>query len=251
MKRLRQGMSACWLAILLSSCGMAAATPWAADAKPPADRVSDLNGFFRSDPGAIRRITDKIRGLESAHGFRIYIVAEPVLISDTSHGLAARLQKQWLPEGDGLVVVYEGDSRNLGLGRIITSPADPSAPPGALPAHETDALVGAALAATDPALPKEKFLETLADNLVREFSGFFERRDAPPPRARSLRTGLIMIGMVALLSLTAIAVGALTRLKSMTPDPALYFPQVDRPERLGAPCGGQVVGRSFGKATEE
>jgi uncharacterized membrane protein YgcG len=247
MNRLRQGMIACWLAAAFTGCGRAETITWTDSPKPPADRVSDHNGFFRADPGAIRRITEKIRQLESSHGFRIYIVAEPVLMSDTAQNLAAQLQHQWLPQGNGLVVVYEGDSRSVGLGRNITSPSEAPVPPS----HESDTLVRNAMAATDPALPKEKFLETLADNLVREFSGWFERRDAPPKRARTLRTALILVGMIALLSLTAIAIGALTRLKSMSPEPVLFFPKVERPERLGAPCGGHVVGRSFGKTPEE
>jgi hypothetical protein len=247
MKRLRQRMTAWWLAAVLAGCGGGRAeTPWADVMSPPNDRVSDRNGFFRSDPGAIRRMTEKIRQLDAAHGFRIHVVAEPVLISDTAPGLAARLQEQWLPEGNGLVVVYEGDSRSLGIGRNIASLQEPPIRPEHLPTHETDALVREALAATDPQLPKDEFLEVLVGNLVTAFNGFFERREAPAPRVKSLRTGLLVLGLLALLSLTAIAVGALTRLKSMSPVPPRYFPEVDRPERLGAPAGGQVVSRSFG-----
>jgi uncharacterized membrane protein YgcG len=249
MNPLRQGMAAWCLAAALTGC-CCAETTWADATKPPADRVSDLNGFFRSDHGAIRRITEKIRDLETTHGFRIYVVAEPVLINDTAPGLAARLQQAWLPEGNGLVVVYEGESRSLGIGRNITSMPEPPIRAGHLPTHETDAVVREAVAATDPQLPKDEFLEALAGNLVSGFNALFERREAPPQRARSLRTGLLILGLLALLSLTAIAVGALTRLKSISPDPPRYFPQVDRTERLGAPCGGQVVGRSFGHPPE-
>ena len=252
MNRLRQGMTAWWLAAVLAGCGcVEAQTPWA-DAKiPPADRVSDLNGFFDRDPGAIRRITEKIRQLEATHGFRIYVVAEPVLINNTAPDLAARLQQEWLPGGNGLVVVYEGESRTLGIGRNIAPLPEPPIRPGHLPTHETDALVREALAATDSQLPKDEFLETLVGNLVSRFNDLFERREAPPPRAKSLRTGLLVLGLLALFSLTAIAVGALTRLKSMSPAKTLLFPKVDRPERLGAPCGGQVVSRSFGPPPDE
>lgn len=251
MNCLQQGMTVWWLAAVLAGCGCGKAeTPWADAVKPPADRVSDLNGFFRRDHGAIRRITEKIRQLETTHGFRIYVVAEPVLINDTASGLAAQLQQAWLPEGNGLVVVYEGDSRSLGIGRNIASLKEPPIRAGHLPTHETDALVREAMAATNPQLPKDEFLEALVGNLVSGINDLFERREAPPPRARSLRTGLLILGLLALLSLTAIAVGALTRLKSMSPVPPRYFPQVDRPERLGAPCGGHVVGRSFVSPTE-
>jgi hypothetical protein len=248
MKRLRQRITAWWLAAVLAGCGcVTAQSPWADASKPPAERVSDHHGFFRSDPGAIRRIAGKIRQLEADHGFRIHVVVEPTLIHDTASGLAARLQQEWLPQGDGLVVVYEGDSRSLGIGRNVASLPDSSQRPGQVPTHEMDALLREALAATDAQLPKEEYLEVLVGHLVSGFSTFFERREATPPRAKSLRTALLILGLIALLALTAIAVGALTRLKSMSPMPMRYFPRVDRPERLGAPCGGLVVGRSFGK----
>jgi hypothetical protein len=251
MNRLRKRMTAWWLAAVLAGCGCChAESIWTDAGKAPAERVSDRNGFFRSDPGAIRRMTDKIRRLEATHGFRIHVVAEPVIINDTAPGLAARLQQEWLPQGNGLVIVYEGDSRSLGIGRNVASPPEAANRRGHLPTHEMDALVREAQAATDPQLPKDEFLEALVGNLVNGFNACFERREAPTPRAKSLRTGLIMLGLIALLSLTAIAVGALTRLKSMSPVPTRYFPQVDRPERLGAPCGSQVVGRSFGNPPE-
>jgi hypothetical protein len=42
-----------------------------------------------------------------------------------------------------------------------------------------------------------------------------------------------------------IAVGALTRLKSVAGVRTFRFPEVDRPERLGAPCGARVTTRVF------
>jgi hypothetical protein len=49
-----------------------------------------------------------------------------------------------------------------------------------------------------------------------------------------------------LLALAAIVVGTLTRLPSVAGPRTWRFPVVDRPERLGAPCGGgNVTTRRF------
>jgi hypothetical protein len=214
-------------------------------AVPPESGVRDAGGFFKRDAGAMERISGKFRQLEKNHGYRIYLVVEPVLIATTAAELAAQLQHAWLPAGNGLVVVFEADSRSLAFGRDVGGNPDPSAAGILVPTHETDAMLKQVVAATDKSLAPETYIETLTGNLVREFNGYFERLAAPPPPGRSLRFALLTTGGVALLALCAIAVGALTRLKSVAGIRSFRFPTVDRPERLGAPCGGSVTTRSF------
>jgi hypothetical protein len=94
-------------------------------------------------------------------------------------------------------------------------------------------------------LAREAYLETLVGNIAREFDGYFTRRAAPPPAGRSLRFALLATGGLALLALGAIGVGALARMQSVAGARVFRIPPVDLPERLGAPCGGEVVSRSF------
>jgi hypothetical protein len=249
MNRLGQGIMVGFAALAFACSAGVANANWT-DAAPVPDRqVNDLNGFFGNDPEVIRRIAVKLWQLQADHGYRIYVVVEPVLMSDNAPRLAAMLQKNWLPDGNGLVIVYEGDSRSLGIGRNV-APMEASAPP-MLTTHQTDALLHAAVAATDPVLPPVEFMEALVDNLTREFNGFFERRDAPPPQVRSLRRGLLVVGLLALLALAVIGVCALTRLKSMTPARTLWFPELERPERLGAPCGARVTCRKISRDPQD
>jgi hypothetical protein len=251
-RRLQHGLAAmaAWMIWgALVTCGLGQALPeWLTRdgaPKPPDFGVRDANGFFNRDSGAMRRISEHLRKLEAEHGYRIYLMVEPVLIASTAPDLADYLQQAWLPKGNGLVVVFEADSRSLGLGRDFTGNEDPAAA-NRVPTHETVALLQNATSATDPNLAPEAYIEALIVNLVKEFSSYFERRTAPPPRGRSLRFALLTIGGLALLALGAIAVGALTRLQSMTGTRGFRFPQAKVPERLGAPCGGQVSARSFG-----
>lgn len=212
-----------------------------AAAKPPDYGVRDENGFFHHDSGALRRISEQLRKLETDHGFKMYLLVEPVLIATSAPELAARLQQSWLPRGDGLVVVYESDNRSIGFGRDIGSAAPDEGPASLVPTHETATILIRAREATEESLAPEAYVEALMGNLVREFDQYFQRRKAPIPPGRSLRLALLTVGGLTLLALAAIVVGALVRLPAMARRERFRFSRVDRPERLGAPCGGGSV----------
>jgi hypothetical protein len=244
MRWLYQMMSACliWAAMMPSATGEALP---ATLAHPPESGVSDAGGFFQRDAAALERIRGMIRKLGDDHGYRIYVVVEPVIISTTASELAARLQEVWVPDGNGLVVVFESDGRSLGFGRDVREKPDTAISEALVPTHEIATVLREAMARTDEGLAPPIYLEMLVENLVSGFNSYFERRAAPPPPGRSLRFMLLMIGGLALLALGAIAVGALSRMQSVAGSRTMRFPAVDQPERLGAPSGGGVVSRSF------
>ena len=205
----------------------------------------DQSGFFNRNPSIGEHIAERLQRLHAEHGYRIYLVVEPSLLTTNAPDLASRLRELWLPAGDGIVAVYEGDSRSLGIGRDLGDGADPTASTSPVPTHETATIINQALAATDKKLPSEIYLQTLVGNLADGFERYFERRASPPPRGQSLRIALVVIGTVAALALCGIAVAALTRLKSVKGVRTFHFRPVDRPERLGAPAGASVTSRSF------
>lgn len=243
MRQIFQSISAVWIWTLL--------LPWVqADSLPENYRVPpetgllDSAGLFSKDGKASERITLLIGKLRIDHGYQIYLVVEPVLISGGVVDLAALLQQEWLPDGNGLVVVFESDTRKLGFGRDPGGDTNLSA--GTLvPTHEMELLLQQAVAATDVELAPAAYAEALIGHLVKGFNSYLTRRAAPPPRERSLRFALLTVGGLALLALIAIGVGSLTRLKSVAGVRGMFFPAVDRPERLGAPCGARVTSRSF------
>lgn len=216
-----------------------------AERKPPAFTIVDDSGFFSKSSGALERISDQLRKLEAEHGFKIYLVVESVLITGSAQERATELFQQWLPEGNGLVVVFESDSRRLGVGRDLSGRPDIQDDIVRVPSHETNAILTMALQTVDPALAREPYLEAFAGKLVEGFEDYFKRLDAPPPPERSLRIGLLVVGTLALLGLGGIIIGAFIRHSGMATTRRFYFPVVDRPERLGAPCGGSVTARRF------
>lgn len=238
----------CWAAIALHLHAQALPEGMSKNAgenPPPALAIVDDSNFFIKSSGAFKRISEQLRGLEVDHGYKIYLVVKPVLISTTPSELAAELRQAWIPDGNGLVLVFESDSRQLGIGRDLASRPDPTESLVRVPSHETSALLARAVEAADPKLAPEPYLEALVGSLVREYEGYFKRRATLPPAERSMKIGLLIVGILALLGLGAIAVGGLMRHSSMVMGRSFRFPVVDRPERLGAPCGASVTTRRF------
>ncbi len=237
----------CALAVLVPRAGGQALEP-AEVPPPPTFGVRDASGVYQRDPETLRRMSDQLRQLREAHGFSIYVVVEPVLMSETPASLANRLQQAWLPAGDGIVVVYEADTGRLGLGRRFEDdPLRGDESPATVPAHHLVGLVSGALHAVDPEQPRDDYLEVLVAALTETFTEYFRDREAPPPPGRSLRLSLALVGGMAGLALVALAARWLVRRVDRTETVILRFPVVDRPERLGAPFGGGAVSsRRFG-----
>ena len=245
MNRLKHGLAIwfCWAALLLQACGQSLPEWLSKNAahKPPDFGILDESGFFNRDSGAFKRISDQIRKMEHDHGYQIYLVVEPVLIATSATEMAAELRQGWLPDGNGLVVVFESDSRHLGIGRDLTGPAENLR----VPSHELTALLNRALESADPKLATEAYVENVMEKLTGELNAYFKRRATPPPADRSMKIGLLVVGTLALLGLAAIGLGGPVRHSSMAGVRSFRFPTVDRPERLGAPCGGNVTARRF------
>lgn len=216
--------------------------------KPPDFGIRDEDRFFNRDSGAYKRIADQLRQLDVDHGYKIYLMVEPVLIGTSAQELAAQLRLAWVPDGNGLVVVFEADTRSIGIGRYLGVSEGPKTGAALIPTHETAALISRTMESLDAKQAPEAYIEGLMNRLVEESNGYFERRDTPAPAGRSLRIGLLVIGGFTLLALMAIGLGWLLRYSGMAEVPVFRFPVVDKFERLGAPCGAEVTVRRFGPA---
>jgi hypothetical protein len=212
---------------------------------PPAFGVLDESNLFSKDSGAFKRISDQLRKLELAHNYKIYLVVESVLIGSTPSELAADLRRAWIPEGNGLVLVFETDSRRLGIGQDLENHPAITGQGSRIPVNETSGMLIRAAEATDIQLAPEPYLETLVNRLYHEHEDYFKRLATPTPPERSVKTGLLILGILAVLGLGAIAIGALLHHSSIAAGMKFRFPVVDRPERLGAHCGGSATARKF------
>lgn len=225
-------------------------TARAADSPPaPASGVLDPEGFFTRNPEALGKIVRRSEMLEKDHGFRIYLAVQPAVLSSTVPALATQFRQDWLPAGDGLVLVFESDTRRLGAGGNPTEPPDGNHAPAAVPFPETTGIFARVL--RDRGQPPETAadLADFVDALATEYEAYFARRSQPPPRERSLRMLLLVAGALAVLGLFAIATGGWMKHHAATAGARFRFPPSDLPERLGAPAGAAVTARRFsGKA---
>lgn len=233
----------CWAVLVLQGQGQALPVQ---GPPPPTSGIMDNGGFFNRDTKAYKHISEQLQKLEQDHGFKIYLVVEPVLITSSAPEWAETLRRKWLPDGNGMVVVYESNSRNFGVGWDMAGGPDQIDNSSRVPSHETTAMLNRAMDSAKPDMASETFLETLIVSLADEFDGYFKRRATPPPAERSMKIGLLAIGTLSLLGLAVIGLGGLLRHSSMVGVRSFRFPVVDRPERLGAPCGASVTARHFG-----
>ena len=211
----------------------------------PPGGVLDVARFLSRDPTVLEQISESIQKLARDHDFYIYLVIEPVLIATSPQELAADYRQAWLPGGNGLVIVFESDSRRIGIGQDITGNASDPGNPARVPSFETAAILQKVFAAVDATQPPEAYLKAFVDNLTGEFGTYFVHRNTPPPSSRSVKTVLVIVGIVSLLGLGAIGVGSVMRHSGMHGPRSFRFPKVDRPERLAAPCGATVTSRRF------
>ncbi len=237
----------CWGILVLQSHGQVLPETSAPNGvqAPPVFGVLDSGGFFNRNPGALKRISEQLRKLEHDRGYMVYLVVESVLIASSATERAAELRQAWVPDGNGLVVVFETDSRSLAIGRDLVDQPSTTKNLARVPTYETTAILSRAMGDTDPRVAPEVYLEALMGKISAEFDGYFKRRDTQPSAARSMKITLLVIGTLALLGLGAIGLGGLMRHSRIAGVQSFRFPAVNLPERLKAPCGGSVTARRF------
>lgn len=238
----------CWL-FLLTASGQARSDETAATDQvvpPPASQVLDPSGVLDTAAGTFDRISRKLLKLNSNHGFQVHLIVERVIIAETPTELAQRLKKAWLPGADGMVIVFEADTRTVGAGRLLERDKQG---PEQVPSFVSSDLLNRAMLSIDPQLAHPEFLDVFTDNLVREFETYFQLRATPTPPERNFKVELVIIGTLALMGLIAIGARALIAHTSMADVQTYEFPDVDAVERLGAPSGAAVTARRFAATT--
>ncbi len=206
--------------------------------EPPVTGLSDENGVLSQRPEAARRIIMKLQDLEREHGYRMFVVLERALISTTASDLASQLQEEWLPEGGGIVIVFESDNRNMGFGRDLTPDEGMEKNKVGVPAFSLVDIISTALEKTGVEENPQAYIEKLVTEVTAGLTAWFKLREAPVDRGRSLRFALITVGALSLLALCGMGVGWLMGKADKKQSTVRVFPEIDIPERLGAPYGG-------------
>lgn len=213
--------------------------------------LTDESGVLGDGSEVRRRVAAMIEDLERERGYRIFLVIERSLISSTPNDMAAELQQTWLPDGGGLVVVYESDTRQLGFGRNLHPGEGITKGEIGVPSYELFRIIGEALAVAEKKEGAEKtevYVEALVAEICKEIEAYFAKKEAPVEGGRSLRLALVTVGALSLLALCGMGLGWLAGRADRRQAETRVFPVIDVPERLGAPYGGGGGGSgSFGQ----
>jgi hypothetical protein len=217
----------------------------------PASGISDEHGVFRRNPALLARLSERVQALKTRYGFQIYLVLDSVLVSGSVQELATQLQEEWLPNGNGLVLVFEMDSKSLGFGQGYAQSLEKAVAGNQVPSYETMAILTSVTEQLDRNAAPEQFLETVIGKLTDQYTAYFKRKEAPEPEGRTLRLAMIFVGGVAGLALIGLVVAWLLKRADPGSNRKIFiFPDDDTVvERLGAAYGGgQVSSRRFGRA---
>ena len=228
----------CALFALLAGALSAQRLPDSDIPEPPPSGFSDENGVLSKNLSAQRRIIEQIRDLKTQHGYQLYVILEQALISTSTTDLASRLQQEWLPDGGGLVIVFESDTRKMGFGRGLDASEGLIENKAGVPAYELVDNISKALKAAAGAETKELYLETLVTEIGTNLQEYFKRKKAPVEGGRSLRLALATIGALSLLALCGMGLGWLMGKADKRQSQKRAFPPVEVPERLSAPYAG-------------
>jgi len=214
----------------------------------PPERVTDDSGFLAPNPGALERMRAAVQKLEKERGFKIFVVIHSVLMDSNSQVLAGRLQEAWVPDGNGMVLVYESDSKSLGMGRSYERDLGNATSRGVIPSHEMLGIVEKAMQGTDNSLKPDQYIEALTLKLAEACQAYFHRADEPLPKGRTARLVALSLGVGAVVTLIALGLGQVVRRSGGGNSRTYHFPETDLPQRLGAPYGGgKVMVHRFGR----
>ena len=223
----------------------------------PENLILDEARLFARQPERLQAIATALAALEEKHnGYRLYFAIYDSLIGSSPEDRAEALQKKWLGEQPGAVLVLESDSFRWAYGQA--PPLKQEAEPGNIVERERPT----GLSELDkqnihrnleqallPLVNKDRqaFAETLGPGVAREISALLDQRAAVPAGGRS-RMVLLSIGLLAVVGLVALlVVAALKRVEARSRE-RYVFPKVTVGIRLGAPYGGGKVGtREFGR----
>ncbi|MEP2775786.1 MAG: TPM domain-containing protein [Luteolibacter sp.] len=235
----------CMMLIFMAGIGCLSAQALNDLPAPPPSGLSDEGHVLGNNSDLQREIIGKLKQLETEHGYRLYVILERSLIATTPTGLAADLQQKWMPNGEGLVVVFESDTGKMGFGRGLDSSEAIMEGEQSVPAYSLVEIIADALHACAGIDVPDLFVQKLVSEMCKNLDAYLDRRNAPEEGGRSLRLALATIGALSLLALGGMVIGWMMGKADKKQSRIMKFPEIHVPERLGAPYGGGGGGSSY------
>jgi len=247
----------CLTAVCLHPCAVAQnAQGWTEAGnlpRRPANGVLDEAGLFQRDPARLKAVTARLQEMEKEYGFQICFAIYGVLLDDNPTTRAGALQRAWIGKNDGLVIVYEADTKHFGYGRDMEGSATRSAEleqpsAGSIPLYILTPLLGR----VNERLAGEQeqgaaYIERMTCELTAELKAFFQRGQLEQPKGRVIRLVMLLVGVICGAVLLGWGCKRLLDISEAKRTMVFHFPEVTVGMRLGAPYGGgKISTRTFG-----
>jgi hypothetical protein len=218
----------------------------------PETGLWDRQGLFDNNDAAKQRVIEALSGLRAEYGYRLFVVIEGTIIGSKSDKFADDIQKKWLPEGGGMVLLYESDKRRIQYGLSPDMADEITEGRTLVSSHDIIQIFSKAFEACKEIRDNQIFIERFILELCTNFEEAIYKKDQQPENeGRALRLALIVMGAVAILALMGLILGMLIGRAGGKRRRVKSFPEVDVVERLGAPYGAALASLRFRKDGNE
>ncbi len=217
----------------------------------PASQVLDEAGLFSREPARLEAISRRLTELEKNHGWPVYVAIYSGLLGITPEEQALALRAAWTKvAGEGLVIVYESDTRLVAFGRPLEAPvaADGSGQRfgGRVPAYVLDEMLSRVVKEAQAKAPRLEQVETLACGIADELEAALTQGQESSFTGERLRFVLIVVGGICVISLLALVGSRVISRSDKQRRRVHRLPDVTVGIRLGAPFGGgRVIARAY------
>lgn len=221
---------------------------------PPAGRILVEGRLFQTEPDKLSELSARLTKLSERTGYETYVVIYDSLLTSDVKERSRRLQRSWIGDRPGVVLVVESDSLTYDMGWVRTPPVmDGAGEPVAVMgesdlAPQEQIRIINAMAAGPPSGEerRDQQVESLLRTFVTELERSFRTMEAEGEGRWNVRVLVLGVGLMATMILIALLVGAWMKRSERRAGERLVFPGVTVGMRLGAPCGGgKISSRSF------
>lgn len=210
----------------------------------PVTHVLDEAGLFDRHPKRLELISGRLLELQENHDLPVYLVLYGGLLDANLADQARELHRAWIGDRlDGIVVVWDGDMRQLEFGLPMTAHLDleeQNGPMTRMPDHRLDPVLKEVRSSVEGLDDKRELVERLSVVLVARLDWML--RDLQP--RRGITAGEVAVATLALggiLGLLGLVAAKFLRQSEIETRRQCYFPDVVVGGRLGASFGGGRV----------
>lgn len=209
----------------------------------PSDYLLDQAGLFERDPVRREAMVQRLEDMAARHDLPVYVAIYGTILDSTLQRRSRLLYDRWVgPDRDGIVVVYEADSRQYEIVSPVSQYGQRGLVTGQsrLPEYRMIEIEAAIRVTLEGVGGRLDYIDRLVEILTQSLSDILVRQ----PSGDS-QSGLVRFWAITLLVGLAVAVAGLwanrrLRVAEERARARFYFPEVMVGTRLGAPyCGGR------------